>query len=62
MFRASAELETDEGYAFAAEVIVPAAQTIDEQPLAGAFTPAAAIGPDFVLRIPGVQRRDGASR
>jgi short subunit dehydrogenase-like uncharacterized protein len=55
----SAELEMGEGYGFAAEAIVLAAQALDERPLAGAFTPAAAFGPDFVLKIPGVERRDG---
>jgi short subunit dehydrogenase-like uncharacterized protein len=55
---ATSILEMGEGYAFAAEAIVLAAQAIDERPLAGAFTPASAFGPDFVLRIPGVERRD----
>jgi short subunit dehydrogenase-like uncharacterized protein len=58
----TSELEMGEGYAFAAEAIVLAAQALDEQPLAGAFTPAAAFGPDFVLRIPDVERRDGGCR
>jgi short subunit dehydrogenase-like uncharacterized protein len=58
----SAELEMGEGYGFAAEAIVLAAQTLDERPLAGAFTPAAAFGPDFVLKIPGVERRDGGDQ
>jgi short subunit dehydrogenase-like uncharacterized protein len=51
-------LEMGEGYAFAAEAIVLAARAIGERPLAGAFTPAAAFGPDFVLKIRGVERRD----
>jgi short subunit dehydrogenase-like uncharacterized protein len=55
---ASAVLEMGEGYAFAAEAIVVAAQAVGERPLAGAFTPASAFGPDFVLKIQGVERRD----
>ncbi len=51
-------LEMGEGYAFAAAAMVLAARQLDERPLAGAFTPAAAFGPDFVLRIEGVSRRD----
>jgi len=58
----SAELEMGEGYGFAAEAIVLAAQALDERPLAGAFTPAAAFGADFVLKIPGVVRRDGGDQ
>jgi saccharopine dehydrogenase (NAD+, L-lysine-forming) len=54
-------LELGEGYAFAAEAIVQAAQGLERRPLAGAFTPAAAFGPDFVLAIPGVERRDLAA-
>ena len=55
---AASVLEMGEGYAFAADAIVLAAQAIGQQPLAGAFTPASAFGPDFVLRIQGVERRD----
>jgi len=55
---ATAVLEMGEGYAFAAEAIVLAAQQLAQRPLAGAFTPAAAFGPDFVLGIKGVERRD----
>ncbi len=55
---ATAMLETGEGYAFAAAAMVRAAKLLDERPLAGAFTPAAAFGPDFVLQIEGVSRRD----
>jgi len=55
---ATAVLEMGEGYAFAAEAIVLAAQALDQQRLAGAFTPASAFGPDFALRIQGVERRD----
>jgi saccharopine dehydrogenase (NAD+, L-lysine-forming) len=54
----SSVLELGEGYDFAAEAIVLAAQAVDQRPLAGAFTPAAAFGPDFVLQIHGVERRD----
>jgi short subunit dehydrogenase-like uncharacterized protein len=51
-------LEMGEGYAFAAEAIVLAARAVEQRPLAGAFTPAAAFGPDFVLGIQSVERRD----
>jgi short subunit dehydrogenase-like uncharacterized protein len=55
---ATSVLEMGEGYAFAAEAIVLAAQAVEQRRLAGAFTPASAFGPDFVLRIQGVERRD----
>jgi len=55
---ATSVLEMGDGYTFAAEAMVRAAQTVDEKRLAGAFTPAAAFGPDFVLGIEGVSRRD----
>ncbi len=55
---ATSFLELGEGYAFAAEAIVLAAQAVEQTRLAGAFTPASAFGPDFVLRIQGVERRD----
>jgi short subunit dehydrogenase-like uncharacterized protein len=55
---ATSVLELGEGYAFTAEAMVLAARALGERPLAGAFTPAAAFGPDFVLQIPGVERRD----
>lgn len=55
---AASVLEMGEGYAFAAEAIVLAAQAVGQRPLAGAFTPASAFGPDFVLQILGVKRRD----
>ncbi len=51
-------LEMGEGYEFAAAAMVLAAKMLDERPLAGAFTPAAAFGADFVLQIEGVSRRD----
>jgi short subunit dehydrogenase-like uncharacterized protein len=51
-------LETGEGYEFAAAAMVLAAKLVDERPLGGAFTPAAAFGADFVLQIEGVSRRD----
>jgi short subunit dehydrogenase-like uncharacterized protein len=51
-------LETGEGYAFAAAAMVLAARMVGERPLVGSFTPAAAFGPDFVLQIDGVSRRD----
>ena len=35
-----------------------AAQALEQRPLAGAFTPAAAFDPDFVLGIQGVERSD----
>lgn len=55
---ATSMLEMGEGYAFAAAAIVLAARQLGERPLAGAFTPAAAFGADFVLQIEGVSRRD----
>jgi short subunit dehydrogenase-like uncharacterized protein len=55
---ATAMLEMGEGYAFAAAAMVRVAKVLDERPLVGAFTPAAAFGPDFVLQIEGVSRRD----
>jgi hypothetical protein len=57
----TSELEMGEGYAFTAEAMVLAAEAIGQRPLAGAFTPAAAFGPDFVLKIRGVERRDGGN-
>jgi short subunit dehydrogenase-like uncharacterized protein len=55
---ATSILEMGEGYAFAAAAMVLAARQLGERPVAGAFTPAAAFGADFVLRIEGVSRRD----
>jgi short subunit dehydrogenase-like uncharacterized protein len=54
----AALLELGEGYRFAASALVRAAERLTEEPRAGAFTPAAAFGPDFVLELPGVSRRD----
>jgi saccharopine dehydrogenase (NAD+, L-lysine-forming) len=51
-------LEMGEGYAFAAAAMVLAARRVGEGAFAGAFTPAAALGADFVLQIEGVSRRD----
>jgi len=55
---ATSVLELGEGYAFAAAAMVQAARLLNDRPLAGAFTPAAAFGADFVLPIEGVSRRD----
>jgi short subunit dehydrogenase-like uncharacterized protein len=55
---AASVLELGEGYAFAARAMVLAAGLLSERPLAGAYTPAAAFGADFVLQIEGVSRRD----
>jgi short subunit dehydrogenase-like uncharacterized protein len=55
---ATSVLELGEGYAFAAGAMVLAARLLNDRPLAGSFTPAAAFGADFVLPIEGVSRRD----
>jgi short subunit dehydrogenase-like uncharacterized protein len=54
----SSLLEVGEGYTFAADAMVRAAERLAAAPRTGAFTPAAAFGPDFVLEIDGVVRRD----
>jgi hypothetical protein len=53
----AAVLDMGEGYRFAAQAMVRAAERIDGLP-AGAFTPGSAYGPDFVLALDGVVRRD----
>lgn len=55
---ATSVLELGEGYAFAAAAMVLAATLLNDRPLAGAFTPAAAFGADFILGIEGVSRHD----
>lgn len=55
--RHAAVLEMGEGYAFAAQAMVRAAERLAELS-AGAFTPASAYGPDFVLDLDMVTRRD----
>jgi short subunit dehydrogenase-like uncharacterized protein len=54
----SSLLELGEGYSFAADAMVRAAERLAAAPRPGAFTPGAAFGPDFVLEIEGVVRRD----
>jgi short subunit dehydrogenase-like uncharacterized protein len=56
----SALLEMGEGYHFAACAAVRAAEGL-ARCAPGAFTPGAAFGPDFVLELEGVTRRDLAS-
>jgi short subunit dehydrogenase-like uncharacterized protein len=54
--RASALLEADEGYGVAADIAVLAVETLlAERPQPGAYTPAAAFGPGFIERSPGVR-------
>jgi len=47
-----------EGYAAAAEIAVAAAVATAGSRLSGFYTPAQAFGPDFILKIAGVERRD----
>jgi short subunit dehydrogenase-like uncharacterized protein len=51
--RAAALLETGEGFHMAAVAAVSAVEALLRKPLAGAFTPATAFGPDFALMLPG---------
>jgi short subunit dehydrogenase-like uncharacterized protein len=49
-------LEADEGYGVAADIAVLAVETLlAERPQPGAYTPAAAFGPGFIERSPGVR-------
>jgi short subunit dehydrogenase-like uncharacterized protein len=55
---ALAQLETGEGYAFSAESAVAAVEAVLADPVPGAHSPGALLGPDFALRIPGTSRVD----
>jgi short subunit dehydrogenase-like uncharacterized protein len=55
---AIARLETGEGYAFSAESAVAAIEAVLADPVPGAHSPGALLGPDFALRIPGTRRID----
>jgi saccharopine dehydrogenase (NAD+, L-lysine-forming) len=57
----TAVLSIGEGYAFATAAIVRSAELLSSFDGAGAWTPASAFGPDFVLGLAGVQRRDLAA-
>jgi short subunit dehydrogenase-like uncharacterized protein len=59
---ALAQLETGEGYAFSAESAVAAVEAVLGDPVPGAYSPGALLGPDFVLRIPGTSRVDAQVR
>jgi len=54
-------LSIGEGYAFATASVVRSAELLSSFDGAGAWTPASAFGPDFVLGLDGVQRRDLAA-
>jgi short subunit dehydrogenase-like uncharacterized protein len=58
---ATAVLTIGEGYAFAASAIVRSAEALSGFDRAGAWTPASAFGPDFVLGLDGVHRQDLAA-
>jgi len=57
----TAVLSIGEGYAFATASVVRSAELLSSFDGAGAWTPASAFGPDFVLGLDGVQRRDLAA-
>ncbi|REG31094.1 short subunit dehydrogenase-like uncharacterized protein [Archangium gephyra] len=56
--RAEAVLETPEAYAFTARATVRAVEEVLAGARRGAFTPAQALGADFVLSVEGVRRMD----
>ena len=55
---ASALVIRREGYAVSAEITVAVAQAVAASSLTGFHTPAGAFGPDFILGVRGVERRD----
>jgi short subunit dehydrogenase-like uncharacterized protein len=59
---AMAQLETGEGYAFSAESAVAAVEAVLADPLPGAHSPGALLGPDFALGIAGTRRVDARVR
>jgi short subunit dehydrogenase-like uncharacterized protein len=59
---ALAQLETGEGYAFSAESAVAAVEAVLADPVPGAYSPGALLGPDFALRIAGTRRTDAQVR
>jgi short subunit dehydrogenase-like uncharacterized protein len=59
---ALAQLETGEGYAFSAESAVAAVEAVLADPVPGAYSPGALLGPDFALRIAGTRRVDAQVR
>jgi hypothetical protein len=54
----AAVLSLGEGYAFAAAAMVEVAERLATFDRVGVFTPGASFGPDLVLALPGVSRRD----